>query len=595
MLTKRIFLYFTILFMLLLAACQAASSPTAVEISVQEPEPTEPVEEPDVPEIVPPQVTVSDQEVVDGMVTISQVISNGSGWLVVHAQKDGAPGPILGFSPVNDGENSDVLVEIDIDQLTETVYAMLHTDAGVVGEFEFPDGPDGPVVVEEKVVTPDFQVFIPVVPSVIVLDQEIMDGTVTIQEVISDGPGWVVIHAQAEGNPGPILGFSPVSDGTSLDVTVVIDPVGVTETFYAMLHTDAGESGIFEFPGGPDAPVMVNGEVVAPSFVVSGKGSADQPQVIVSDQEIVDGMVTIEEVFSDSPGWLVIHAQAEGGPGPILGLVPVEDGRTIDLMVPIDVTRATEVLYAMLHTNAGETRLWEFPDGDDVPVKVDEQVVTPPFQVIGELPGELVPAVVPIQQEISEPVVNVPLVLSDGPGWLVIHAQADGAPGSILGYSPVVEGMNTNISVEIDPTQATDIVYAMLHTDAGEEGVFEFPGGDDIPVRVNDQVVTPSFELTFTGAGDAQSASGKTTVEILDSRFGPVELTVPTGTTVVWTNNGGLSHTVTADDNTFDSGTMGKGDTFSFTFNEPGTYPYYCEFHGGPGGIGMSGVITVSD
>jgi plastocyanin len=38
---------------------------------------------------------------------------------------------------------------------------------------------------------------------------------------------------------------------------------------------------------------------------------------------------------------------------------------------------------------------------------------------------------------------------------------------------------------------------------------------------------------------------------------------------------------------------LSVGQLFSFTFDEPGTYPYYCDNHGGPGGEGMSGVIIV--
>jgi plastocyanin len=39
---------------------------------------------------------------------------------------------------------------------------------------------------------------------------------------------------------------------------------------------------------------------------------------------------------------------------------------------------------------------------------------------------------------------------------------------------------------------------------------------------------------------------------------------------------------------------MMKGQTFSMTFKTPGSYPYYCRVHGGPGGRGMSGTVTVS-
>jgi predicted lipoprotein with Yx(FWY)xxD motif/polyisoprenoid-binding protein YceI len=151
---------FIMIVVLLMAACQSQSQPTP-QAQIQEEKPEEEVvfevvatEE----SMVVPSVTVEDQSIESGKVTVAEVVSNGTGWLVVHAQADGKPGPILGFSPVIDGENSDVMVEIDSANATETLYAMLHTDAGDVGSFEFPDGPDGPVKVDAKVVTPSFMV-----------------------------------------------------------------------------------------------------------------------------------------------------------------------------------------------------------------------------------------------------------------------------------------------------------------------------------------------------------------------------------------------------------------------------------------------------
>jgi nucleoid-associated protein YgaU len=104
-----------------------------------------------------PSVTVEDQEIVDGKVTIAKVVSSGAGWLVIHADDAGSPGPVIGFSPVVDGENADVVVEVDAAQATPVLYAMLHTDAGTVGTYEFP-GDDGPVVVDGQAVTPAFNV-----------------------------------------------------------------------------------------------------------------------------------------------------------------------------------------------------------------------------------------------------------------------------------------------------------------------------------------------------------------------------------------------------------------------------------------------------
>lgn len=88
---------------------------------------------------------------------------------------------------------------------------------------------------------------------------------------------------------------------------------------------------------------------------------------------------------------------------------------------------------------------------------------------------------------------------------------------------------------------------------------------------------------------------GGATVTIANFSFGPGTLTVKAGTTVTWRNNEDAPHTVTADDGSFGSNTLGQGDTFSFTFDTPGTYDYYCQFHGGAGHAGMSGTIIVED
>jgi plastocyanin len=457
-----------------------------------------------------------------------------------------------------------------------------------------PTPPDAPVAQGMPVPgdTPVPEVEVMVEPSVTVADQGIADGKVVIAKVVSDGPGWLVIHAQADGKPGPILGYSPVADGTNADVAVEIDTASATETLYAMLHTDAGEVGAWEFPDGPDVPVKIGEQVVTPALALTGGLAAAEetviPSVAVVDQEIVDGKVIITEVVSDGPGWLVIHAQADGKPGPILGYSPVADGSSTDAVVEIDIASATGTLYAMLHTDAGTVGTWEFPDGPDTPVKIGEQVVTPAFTVTGGLPTAeeaTTPSVTVSDQELEDGNVLVAEVVSDGPGWLVIHAQADGKPGPILGYSPVADGSNSNVAAQIDLTAATTTLYAMLHTDAGMVGTWEFPGGADTPVMVNEQVVSPAFDLQVT--------SGEAEVEIEDFQFRPKVLVIRTGTTVKWSNKDGVVHTATSDTGLWDSGSLAKGEEFSFTFSEPGVYPYYCIPHGGPGGQGMAATIIV--
>src|SRR5438045_3909194 len=57
-------------------------------------------------------------------------------------------------------------------------------------------------------------------------------------------------------------------------------------------------------------------------------------------------------------------------------------------------------------------------------------------------------------------------------------------------------------------------------------------------------------------------------------KFDPVEITVPAGTTVVWTNKGESEHTTTAADKSWDSGTLSKGATFQHAFPTAGDFNY---------------------
>lgn len=126
-----------------------------------------------------------------------------------------------------------------------------------------------------------------VTPSVTVEDQAIVDGTVTVASVVSDGPGWIVIHREEGGTFGAVIGFAPVVDGENTNVVVEIDVSQATETLFAMLHTDTGAEGEFEFPGG-DPPVSVNGEIVSPPFQVTGGLEGQQVATATPPAEVTE-------------------------------------------------------------------------------------------------------------------------------------------------------------------------------------------------------------------------------------------------------------------------------------------------------------------
>jgi plastocyanin len=68
-------------------------------------------------------------------------------------------------------------------------------------------------------------------------------------------------------------------------------------------------------------------------------------------------------------------------------------------------------------------------------------------------------------------------------------------------------------------------------------------------------------------------------VKIVDFGFAPKTVTVNVGDVVTWANTGARSHTVTADNGSFDSGALAPGDPFANLFEKAGTFSYRCTIH----------------
>jgi plastocyanin len=90
------------------------------------------------------------------------------------------------------------------------------------------------------------------------------------------------------------------------------------------------------------------------------------------------------------------------------------------------------------------------------------------------------------------------------------------------------------------------------------------------------------------GSDGAGSAAAAGSIVIKDFGFSPAALTVSRGTRVTWRNLDGEPHTVASTTGAFRSGALDQQDTFSFQFDQPGTYRYVCTIH-----PHMSGTITV--
>ncbi|MEX2550056.1 MAG: plastocyanin/azurin family copper-binding protein [Nitriliruptoraceae bacterium] len=101
-------------------------------------------------------------------------------------------------------------------------------------------------------------------------------------------------------------------------------------------------------------------------------------------------------------------------------------------------------------------------------------------------------------------VVVAEATISGSDGWIVVHADDDGGPGAVLGHVALPEGTSSNVEVPLDEALGADAtVWPMLHVDAGEEGVYEFPGTDG-PVTADGDVVVASLSYTLEVAGEAE-------------------------------------------------------------------------------------------
>ncbi len=95
-----------------------------------------------------------------------------------------------------------------------------------------------------------------------------------------------------------------------------------------------------------------------------------------------------------------------------------------------------------------------------------------------------------------------------------------------------------------------------------------------------------ALALAGCGGGDTKKSTAKApaaaatkTVSIKNFMYAPVAAQSSAGGQIRFTNADSAAHTVTADDGSFDSGTLQRGATKGITFAKAGTFAYHCAFH----------------
>ena len=115
------------------------------------------------------------------------------------------------------------------------------------------------------------------------------------------------------------------------------------------------------------------------------------------------------------------------------------------------------------------------------------------------------------------------------------------------------------------------------------------PAPAPAPPRTAPRAVKAATPTKQPAAAPPISAAASTSVTISDFKFAPRRISVKVGDTVSWTNRGDQPHTATANDGSFDTGTLSKGRSGSYTFTKAGTFTYICTPH-----PFMKGTVTVT-
>ena len=170
-------------------------------------------------------------------------------------------------------------------------------------------------------------------------------------------------------------------------------------------------------------------------------------------------------------------------------------------------------------------------------------------------------------------------------GDVVTLTHRDSVAGEKAAWSAgvhvAIPGTPHTLSIQVTNTTTATLQGASRGTSERRYG-FEFT----IPITLARYFGRGSPRLRRPAApaapGDTSAAArtGPTVKASMKSiAFQPSRIEIPIGTTVAWTNDDAVQHTVTAIDRSFDSGNMAPGAAWPHTFTKPGTYQFFCVVH----------------
>jgi quinohemoprotein ethanol dehydrogenase len=149
----------------------------------------------------------------------------------------------------------------------------------------------------------------------------------------------------------------------------------------------------------------------------------------------------------------------------------------------------------------------------------------------------------------------------------------DARTGNRLWQFQTGAGVNAPpVTYEVDGEQFVAVA-------SGGNFQLNFPRGDTLWVFSLRGTMGPVQAPPVPESVQPAAALAINTPKIVDFAFEPAWILVPPGTTVTWTNEGPTIHSATSDAGVWDSGILQQGQTYSFTFNQEGSFDYFCVPH----------------
>lgn len=156
-----------------------------------------------------------------------------------------------------------------------------------------------------------------------VASQKVVDGAIVIKLASISQNGWVIVHkAGPDGKllVTPEIGKARIRAGDNRDVVVELtEPVADGATLWPMLHIDAGDIGVYEFPGGPDTPVVAGGMPVMAEITITGTEISPVAQVsppnnlpTTSGEALPLGLLAVALALIVAGGAVVARVEAPG-------------------------------------------------------------------------------------------------------------------------------------------------------------------------------------------------------------------------------------------------------------------------------------------